>query len=185
MSQELARLFIVMGVSGCGKSSIGKALASEFSGVYLEGDDLHPEANIKLMSAGTPLTDKDRWPWLENVATTMASESGVVFAGCSALKKSYRSFLIEKAGEPIFFIHLSGTKQVIAERMGERSGHFMPVELLNSQFETLEPPKPSEASLTIDISETADKVLQETILSLSQSNSAVAALGKMNTLKQT
>ncbi len=171
MSQELSRLFIVMGVSGCGKSSIGKALASRFSGTYLEGDDLHPAANIELMSAGTPLTDKDRWPWLENVAKAMAVKKGVVFTGCSALKKSYRSFLIEKAGEQIFFIHLAGTKQLIADRMSKRSGHFMPVKLLDSQFATLEPPGPSETALTTDISETPDKILQHIVLSLEQDNS--------------
>ena len=185
MSQEMTRLFIVMGVSGCGKSSIGKALANEFSGIYLEGDDLHPEANIKLMSEGTPLTDTNRWPWLENVAKTMASETGVVFASCSALKKTYRLFLKEKAGEPIFFIHLSGSKQVIAKRMSGRAGHFMPVELLNSQFEALEAPDPSEPSVTVDISKSPKAVLRNAVSLLGQSETSLAILSEPNAPEHT
>jgi len=155
-----------MGVSGCGKSSIGKALAAELGGTYFEGDDLHPAANIKLMSAGTPLTDEDRWPWLERIAHEMHSKEEVVFAGCSALRKAYRSFLIEKAGERIFFIHLHGSKELIAERMSKREGHFMPLGLLDSQFATLEPPTPPEPALTVDISGTEEDILQDIITAL-------------------
>lgn len=152
-----------MGVSGCGKSSIGNALAKRTGGTYFEGDDLHPAGNIELMRTGTPLTDEDRWPWLEKIGQTLASQKGKVFVGCSALRNSYRSFLIEKAKEPIFFIHLSGSKELIAGRMNKRKGHFMPPDLLDSQFATLEPPTSNEAHLTTDISLTETEIV-ETIL---------------------
>lgn len=174
MSKGSARLFIVMGVSGCGKSSIGTALASQLGGTYFEGDSLHPPANIELMSAGIPLTDKDRWPWLKSIANEMESKNGLVFAGCSALRKSYRSFLIEEAGEPIFFIHLSGTKELIAGRMSKREGHFMPLGLLESQFATLEPPTSQETALTVDISGAEEAILNQIVSALKQTNETVA-----------
>ncbi|MEM8750282.1 MAG: gluconokinase [Pseudomonadota bacterium] len=173
MSENAIRLFVVMGVSGCGKSSIGEALAKAFDATYFEGDSLHPSANIELMSKGIPLTDKDRWPWLEQIAQAMAAQDGLVFTGCSALRKSYRSFLIEKAQEPIFFIHLAGSKDLIASRMREREGHFMSLGLLESQFATLEPPDTSETALTVDISASKDQIL-ETIVSVIGRDSRVA-----------
>lgn len=168
--ESKSRLFVVMGVCGCGKSSIGNALANRLEGTYIEGDALHPPANIELMSAGTPLTDADRWPWLEAIAIDMASHHGLVFASCSALRKAYRDFLIEKAGEPVSFIHLSGSKKLIADRMASRTGHFMPAHLLESQFATLELPEETEPAMSVDISGTLDALAQEIVDGLRSKN---------------
>ena len=170
MSEGPIRLFIVMGVSGCGKSSIGTALADRISATYLESDALHPPKNIALMSAGTPLTDKERWPWLEIVADKMRSQGGLVVTGCSALRKSYRSFLADRAGERIWFIHLSGSMELIARRMESRSDHFMPLQLLQSQFATLEPPDSSEPAMTVDISGSQGDIVQTIIEALLKEN---------------
>ena len=166
MEKFPSRLFVVMGVCGCGKSSIGNALAEKLGGAYFEGDDFHPASNIKLMETGTPLTDEDRWPWLETIATKLTSTEGIVFAGCSALKKSYRNFLIDKAAEPVFFIHLSGTKKLIKQRMSNREGHFMPLELIESQFATLEIPDTSEDALSVDISGSQEEIVHQIIETL-------------------
>ena len=158
------RLHVVMGVAGCGKSTVGEGLAQATGGTYLEGDAFHPQTNIDKMSRGEPLTDDDRWPWLDEVATHMREQSGVVFAGCSALKKSYRDRIRERAGEPVLFIHLAGSKELIADRMGARTGHFMPLNLLESQFATLETPDGNEHAIAVDISGDAATV-QKAILS--------------------
>ena len=160
MSINFNRIFVVMGVSGCGKSSIGRALADRVGGTYFEGDDFHPASNIELMQAGTPLTDEDRWPWLERIAQTMAARKGVVFVGCSALRKTYRTFLSDKSGEPVFFIHLAGSRELIADRMNKREGHFMPLDLLDSQFATLEPPAAPEAFMTVDTSKSKAEIVE-------------------------
>lgn len=159
-----------MGVAGCGKSTIGKALSARFGATYLEGDDLHPPQNIALMSRGTPLSDDDRWPWLEKIAKEMASSEGIVFAGCSALRRAYRSYLSENSGELVFFIHLDGSKELIASRMGTRSGHFMPTALLDSQFETLEHLGSSEPSLVVNISGTEEDILQRIVAGIRPEN---------------
>ena len=140
-----------MGVAGCGKSTIGMALADRFDGTYLEGDLFHPSANIEKMSRGEPLNDEDRWPWLDIIAGKMRTQTGTVFAGCSALKRAYRERLIKAAGEPILFVHLAGSRELIAERMNAREGHFMPMTLLDSQFEALEPPTSDELAIHVDI----------------------------------
>ncbi len=138
-------------------------MAVRLGGTYIEGDALHPAASIERMSAGIPLTDEDRWPWLEMVAQKMASQTGLAFAGYSALRKSYRTFLTDTANEPVSFIHLSGSMDFIAERMKSRTGHFMPPQLLDSQFAALELPDISERALTVEISGTQDEVI-DTIL---------------------
>lgn len=161
-----SRLHIVMGVAGCGKSTIGRALADRFDGTYLEGDSFHPSANIEKMSRGEPLTDEDRWPWLDTVAREMRARSGIVFAGCSALKRSYRDRLIEAAGEPILFVHLTGSRELIAERMNARDGHFMPLTLLDSQFKTLEPPAADELAIQVDISGSTQECVESAAHSL-------------------
>lgn len=145
------RLFVVMGVSGCGKSTIASALAVATGGTAVDGDDFHPEDNIRKMSDGIALTDADRWPWLDKVAQAMREGDGRIFCACSALKRSYRDRIRAAAGEPVTFLHLRGSKQLISGRMNSRPGHFMPPSLLDSQFATLEIPGQDEASIEVDI----------------------------------
>jgi carbohydrate kinase (thermoresistant glucokinase family) len=132
---------VVMGVAGCGKSSLGAALATALALPFTDADDLHPAANRAKMAAGHPLTDNDRWPWLQAVGAVLAAEAGVV--ACSALRRSYRDRLRETAG-PVQFLHLIAPREVIAERLAARRGHFMPLALLDSQLATLEPLAPAE-----------------------------------------
>ncbi|MCB1752711.1 MAG: gluconokinase [Gammaproteobacteria bacterium] len=149
-----SRLIVVMGVAGCGKSSVGIALARRLGQPFIDADEFHPPANVAKMSRGVPLTDADRWPWLDNLGAAMqahADRTGGVVTACSALRRSYRERLIMAAGESILFIFLDGTQALIAERMAARTGHFMPTGLLDSQFATLEPPGPDENHLKIDI----------------------------------
>jgi gluconokinase len=148
---------VIMGVSGCGKSSVGEALAARLSIPYRDGDDLHPPANVGKMRSGVPLTDDDRWPWLDRVAQVLATEAPVI-VGCSALRRAYRDRLRSGAGGPVQFIHLTGNREVIAARMAARTGHYMPPSLLDSQFAALEVPGPDEA-LAIDIDQPLDAIV--------------------------
>jgi carbohydrate kinase (thermoresistant glucokinase family) len=147
-------VLVVMGVSGSGKTTIGRAFAEAQGWEFQEGDALHPPANIAKMSAGTPLTDDDRWPWLKAIAATIDAwraqgKSGVVT--CSALRRAYRDLLI--GGRPdVRLVFLHGDKALIAERLARRKSHFMPPALLDSQFATLEPPTADEHPITLDIS---------------------------------
>ncbi len=154
----MARLIVIMGVSGCGKSTIGQMLADRLGVTYLEGDELHPAENVAKMSAGTPLTDADRAPWFDAILRTAQreSESGSdgatdVVLGCSALKASYRQYLLKGFPESRF-IYLKGDFEIIRARMEQRQ-HFMPPELLRSQFDTLEEPTElsSDQCLKLDI----------------------------------
>lgn len=142
-----------MGVSGCGKSTVGRALAARLGVNFVEGDALHPEQNVARMAAGIALTDADRHGWLQAVAAQLshatAAASGVVVS-CSALKRTYRDLL--RAGAPdLRFVFLHGGPALLAERLAERSGHYMPPSLLQSQLQTLEPPGPDEAAIALDI----------------------------------
>jgi gluconokinase len=141
---------VIMGVAGCGKSSVGAALSVRSGVAYRDGDDLHPASNVAKMAAGTPLNDDDRWPWLDLVAQALHDDAPLMI-GCSALKRSYRDRIRAGAGGPVLFVHLAGTRAVIEGRMAARKGHFMPVALLDSQFATLEPPAPDEWHLSVDI----------------------------------
>lgn len=152
MQQAKTRLFVVMGVAGCGKSTIGAALARALGGRFLDGDAYHPPQNIEKMSRGEALTDGDRWPWLSRFAYEMAAHSGLVVGGCSALKRSYRALITRKAGEAVTFVHLAGSRDLIAGRMAVRDGHFMPLSLLDSQFAALEVPGLAEDAVSVDIS---------------------------------
>ena len=145
------RLFVVMGVAGCGKSVVGQALADALDASYLDGDNFHPAANIAKMSAGDPLNDDDRWPWLDIVGRELAKQRGMRFVGCSALKKAYRRRLADAAGEPVLFIYLDGSQDLISSRMQKRTGHFMPTTLLDSQFAALEIPESGEPTITLDV----------------------------------
>ena len=144
-----------MGVSGCGKTTFGKALGRTLHAPFVDADDLHGEANRARMSAGIALSDDDRWPWLAAVGAALkegAVRKGVAVGACSALKRSYRLALVEAAGAPIRFVHLVGSAEVLAERLARRTGHFMPLSLLQSQLDTLEPPDPDEAvAVSIDL----------------------------------
>jgi len=135
-------LVIVMGVSGCGKSTIGEALAKNLNIDFFDADDFHPQSNIDKMKNGIPLNDNDRKPWLLNLAkqlTTWDKNRGAILA-CSALKESYRQLLMSKT-KKIQWVYLSGTFQLIKSRMESRPGHFMKAEMLKSQFNTLEVPE--------------------------------------------
>jgi gluconokinase len=146
---------VMMGVSGSGKTTIGQALAARLGWAFQEGDDLHPAANIAKMKAGIPLTDEDRAPWLAKVEAWVSEElrqgrSGVI--ACSALKRAYRDQIV--AGRPnVRLLFLKGGHDLIAERIAQRHGHFMPPSLLDSQFAALEAPAPSEHAIEIDISQ--------------------------------
>ncbi|MBN8633035.1 MAG: gluconokinase [Rhodobacterales bacterium] len=160
---------VIMGVSGSGKSSVGAALSNHLGIPYQDGDDLHPPANVEKMRAGVPLTDADRWPWLDRVAQVLATDAPVI-VGCSALRRGYRDRMRAGARGPVHFVHLWGSRDLIAARMATRSGHYMPLSLLDSQFATLEPPGPEEA-ITVDIAEPPDQMVK-TILRQLQDRSA-------------
>lgn len=137
----VGRAFVVMGVSGCGKSTVGLALAQRLGATFLEGDSFHPPANIAKMSAGSPLSDADRWPWLDAVgAAIRAVPPGGFVCSCSALRFAYRQRLRMWVGD-IIFLHLGGSRDVLRLRLDRREGHFMPPGLLDSQLATLELPE--------------------------------------------
>lgn len=150
--------FVIMGVAGCGKTSVGLGLAAETGLRFVDGDDLHPPANIAKMSRGVPLDDDDRRPWLADVGRTLADSGTGIAIGCSALKRMYRDWIRAEAGE-VAFIHLSATREVIAGRMAAREGHFMPTALLDSQFAALEPLGLDEVGFALDI----DRPLAEVV----------------------
>ncbi len=153
--------FILMGVAGCGKTSIGEALAAHTGAAFLDGDALHPPGNIAKMSAGQPLTDEDRWPWLEKVGSALAEASSPIIIGCSALKRVYRDRIRETAGGEVTFLHLAGTRELIEARMSARKGHFMPTALLDSQFAALEPPEADESAVTVDIAKPVPAIVED------------------------
>ncbi|MCF3121372.1 gluconokinase [Streptomyces silaceus] len=143
---------VVMGVAGTGKTTIGPLLADRLGVPYAEGDDFHPAENIRKMSSGTPLTDDDRWPWLDAIgvwAHGRAGRGGVVSS--SALKRAYRDRLRD-AAPGVVFVHLTGDRALIEDRMSHRQGHFMPTALLDSQFATLQPLGADEAGVEVDVS---------------------------------
>ena len=150
---------VVMGVTGCGKTTVGFALAEKLGITFIDSDDLHSDENKRKMSSGTPLNDSDRQPWLQAVSNTLQSHEKIVVA-CSALKKSYREKIL--VGAPTTqFIHLVGSQELITARLSERSHEFMPIELLDSQFQTLEPLKQSEGGKAIEISQSIEEIVDE------------------------
>jgi carbohydrate kinase (thermoresistant glucokinase family) len=152
---------VVMGVTGCGKTTVGIALAQKIGVTFIDSDGLHSASNKRKMASGTPLNDSDRAPWLRAVSEVLLNHESVV-AACSALKKSYRDMIIAEAPTSIF-IHLSGSKELISGRLRERSHHFMPIELLDSQFQTLENLSQTENGKSIDISKPVDEIVMEII----------------------
>ncbi len=157
----MTQKIVIMGVAGCGKTSVGEALAEAAGIGFIDGDALHPRSNVAKMSAGTPLTDDDRWPWLEAVGRSLAGANEGMAIGCSALKRVYRQRIREFAGGPVTFVHLAGSRAVIEQRMRLRINHFMPVALLDSQFATLEPPGADEDAITVDIDQTLEAIVAE------------------------
>lgn len=153
------RLMVVMGVAGCGKTTVGEALAREIDGVFLDGDAFHAPQNIQKMSSGIPLTDDDRWPWLTTFGKEIAKRDGQVVGGCSALKRTYRDHITAAAGEPVLFVYLDGSRDLIAARMGKREGHFMPTSLLDSQFATLEIPGDDENAVYVGIDADTNEIV--------------------------
>jgi gluconokinase len=154
------QVVVVMGVAGTGKTTIGPLLAARLGVPYAEGDDFHPQANIDKMSAGIPLDDSDRWPWLDAIgqwAHGRAGLGGVVSS--SALKRSYRDRL-RAAAPGVVFVHLTGDRKLIEERMTQRQGHFMPTALLDSQFATLEPLGPDEAGVAVDVAGSPQEITE-------------------------
>jgi len=150
---------VVMGVTGSGKTTVGEALAHAISATYVDGDRLHPQANIAKMSAGIPLDDADRGPWLAKVGETLRQRPAPVIVGCSALKRAYRDFITEMAGAPVLFIYLDGSRELISKRMHERTGHFMPTSLLDSQFATLEVPNEDENAIAVAIDAPLEEIV--------------------------
>ena len=157
-------LIVVMGVAGSGKTTIAAGLAEKLGVPFVEGDSLHPAANVKKMASGIPLTDEDRWPWLRAIGERMEVERvtghGVVVS-CSALKHIYRDCLRKEVHGKVQFILLDGSRELIGDRMKQRKGHFMPPALLDSQFATLERPTPDEHAVILDISHTVPALLAE------------------------
>ncbi|MEE2855048.1 MAG: gluconokinase [Actinomycetota bacterium] len=149
---------VVMGVSGSGKSTVGAALARRLRVPFVDADTLHPPANIAKMTAGEPLDDDDRYPWLERVGDWLAAHRDGGVASCSALKRAYRDQL--RAHCPgVTFLHLSGSAELIGGRLAARTAHFMPAALLRSQLDTLEPLGPDEAGMILDIGPDVDAIV--------------------------
>lgn len=156
---------VVMGVAGCGKSTVAQGLRDRLGWSLAEGDDFHPEANIAKMSSGTPLTDADRWPWLDSITDWTATEAASgrsTIVTCSALRRVYRDRLRQAQGRTLF-VHLVGTPELLAERLSARPGHFMPPSLLPSQLATLEPLEADEDGVVIDIDQAVDAIVQQAI----------------------
>ncbi|MFJ2621322.1 gluconokinase [Glutamicibacter sp. NPDC087344] len=155
-----AHHIIVMGVSGCGKSTVGALLAKELGAEFFDGDSLHPQENIQKMSSGIPLDDADREPWLALVGQRLAASAGSAVIGCSALKRRYREQILNYAPDTVF-VHLSGSREVLAARLQDRPGHFMPPGLLDSQLDTLEELSPQEPGARFDIAASPEQLAIE------------------------
>ena len=171
-SLTAAPVLVVMGVSGTGKSTIAGLLASRLGWELQEGDDLHPPVNVAKMSRGTPLTDEDRWPWLDLVAgwiDAQIADGAPGIVTCSALKRAHRDRLRR---QEVTFVHLYGSREVIAARLAARRDHFMPSMLLDSQLRTLEVPGAEEQVITVDVAGTPDEQVTEVLDQLGRAEEA-------------
>ncbi|HEV7876659.1 gluconokinase [Bradyrhizobium sp.] len=161
-----------MGVSGSGKSTIASELAERLHWTFEDGDRFHPKSNVEKMSAGQPLTDEDRWPWLNAIADEIervCTAHGHVVVACSALKRAYRNVLL-RGRDDVRIVFLNGTQQLIAERLALRKDHFMPPGLLDSQFGTLEPPGPDENAIGVSIDAPVDSIVDDIVSKLQATN---------------
>jgi gluconokinase len=152
---------IVMGVSGSGKSTVAAGLAQQLSWTFEDGDRFHPKSNVDKMSAGHPLTDEDRWPWLQAIADEIdrvCHAGGHVVIACSALKRAYRDILVH-GRDDVRIVFLNGSQNLIADRLSKRKNHFMPPGLLDSQFKTLEPPQAYENPITVSIDAPVETII--------------------------
>ncbi|MGK9052340.1 gluconokinase [Neorhizobium petrolearium] len=162
MNLKKPAAIVVMGVSGSGKTSVGERLAERLGCAFVEGDRLHPAANVAKMAQGIPLTDDDRWPWLDLVGGELAGARGRgenVVVSCSALRRAYRDRLRKASGGTLYFVFLTGDPKVLEGRMGARTGHFMPTSLLQSQLATLESPEGEAGVVTVDIDASLDDIV--------------------------
>ena len=167
-SQAHARAIVVMGVSGSGKTTVGELLASQLGWTFVEGDRLHPAANVEKMRQGIPLADADRWPWLDRIGEELKAwarlgRSGVLT--CSALKRVYRD-RIRAARPDVRFVYLRGSEALIHDRVAARRHEYMPGSLLRSQFETLEEPEPDERVVTVEAGESVEAEIAEIVAAL-------------------
>ena len=166
-TQSDSHIVVVMGVSGCGKSTVAAAIAKLLNGHFKDGDELHPEANIKKMESGIPLNDGDREPWLFDLVTyarEKATQHGLCVIACSALKQRYRDIL-NKAGN-VVYIYLDGSFELIASRMHARKGHFMPEALLTSQFDALEDPRAEGNVVSVGIESDPQTIATDAVATL-------------------
>lgn len=162
----MSHLVVLMGVTGAGKSTVGTLLAARLGLPFRDADDFHPPANIAKMSAGQPLTDADRWPWLDAIGAFLAAHAGRgCVVTCSALKHAYRDRL-RAAAPALRFIHLQGDMALIAARQGARQGHFMPASLVASQYATLEMPGREEGVITLDVTATPAELVERAVAAL-------------------
>ncbi|MBZ0228785.1 MAG: gluconokinase [Bauldia sp.] len=166
-SDRRAPAIVLMGVAGSGKTSVGEALSARLAMPFRDGDEFHPRANVEKMSSGVPLTDEDRWPWLDAIGAAIgaAGDDGIIVA-CSALRRIYRRRLVAAAGRPIVFVHLDGPRALLERRLGGRKGHFMPKSLLDSQLATLEPPGPGETAVTVPVEPPIEAVVDAVVAAL-------------------
>ncbi|PVE98662.1 gluconate kinase [Microbacterium sp. TPD7012] len=156
-----------MGVAGCGKTTVGRLLAERLGAAFADADGLHSPESVAKMAAGRPLTDEDRYPWLERVGQLLGRETeGQLVMACSALRRDYRDRLRSASGRPLFFVHLTGDADLLAHRMQERDSHFMPVSLLRSQLDTLEPLDIDEDGATVSITAHPSEIVTEAELYL-------------------
>jgi len=158
-----ARLLVVMGSSGCGKSTVGNALAQRLNAVFIEGDDHHSAENKAKMQRSIALTDSDRGPWLSKLSKVMRDSNGTVVASCSALKKAYRNKISDGAGEPVLYIYLHGSSAILAARLAARKDHFMSRDLLDSQLALLEKPTQSEFAISVNIDQPVDSIVDQIV----------------------
>lgn len=154
-----------MGVAGCGKTTMSEALADRLGWPVADADDFHPAENVAKMRAGTPLTDDDRWPWLARIRDWIDAADGNLVVTCSALRRSYRDVL-RGADARVRFVHLHGSRELLAERMGARQGHFMPFGLLESQLSTLEALQPDEDGVVVDIDGSPEAIVEAALRAL-------------------
>jgi len=173
-------IIVVMGVCGCGKTTIGRLLASSLGAAFLEGDELHPAGNRNKMAAGIALDDEDREPWLDAIAAAaveLSSRASCVVVTCSALKRKYRDRL-RSADNNMILVHLTGSKSLLRNRMRERRGHFMPADLLDSQLTTLQNPESDEVAISLDISEQPAGIVERAMAFVEFHSSSKAKMQK-------